>query len=284
MLKRFRRHSNRDRECRQVGNDRLAKGHCVKLTKTDRILLKLIVIAALMAASFELVRWLHERGLMPFGFRYQVGAATSPGGGSLKKIDQSGIAEIVKDNHRARKIIFFSEIYAENYGQIYFHVNRPESILLIVGGKTIPLGAKKHFIPLALKKGFNPVQIRYAIPGASPADLHIAFSENITLVPFPFYHLLHPGKPFTFPRVIFHMTVLLEQGRTILFPLIFLLIILKTFFYISKRHEPERSGTISIFQLLFQFFFNLFTIFNILVFCFYFLNIPLPMTFVFCYS
>lgn len=254
------------------------------LTKTDRVLLKLIIVASLMAASFEAGRWLHELGFLPFGFRYQVGATTSPTGGSLIKIDRPKIAEILKAHHGAQKIVFFSDIYARNSGRIFIHVSRPESVLLFVGGKTIPLGTKKHFIPLSLKKGFTPVQIRYTIPALSPADLHIAFSENATLVPFPFFRLLHPGKPFSFPRVAFYTTVMLEQGQTLVFSLILLLIMLRTFLVISKRPVPERGVTISVFQLLFQVILNVFTIFNILVFCFFFLKIGMPLAALFWFS
>jgi len=245
--------------------------------KTNRLLIKLIIIVSVMAGTFELGEWLQKKGILPFGFRYQITGQGLRIKGSLNKIQKPGLEKILREIPVPRRIVFFSEIYAAKPGRIFFHVTRPECISLVVDGKTIQIGTKKFFIPLVLKKGFNLITIRYTLPAINPADLHIAFSENATLLPFPFFRLVWPGKPFSLPKIVFYLIRIIDIGRTLIFSLVLLLIFFRLPSFFLQQHNLEVSTSISLFQLILQLFIDIFSVYNILVFCFYILKVQIPL-------
>ena len=257
----------------------MAKG--LDRKKSDRLLIKLIIMAALIAAAFELGEWLQKKGILPFGFRYQIAEQGLIIKGTLNTIQKPGLQKILKEISAPRRIDFFSEIYAAQPGHIFFHVTRPECILVIVGGKTIRSGARKFFIPLVLKKGFNPITIRYAPPALNPADLHIAFSENATLLPFPFFRLVRPGNPFSLPKLVFYLIRAIDIGRALVFFLVLLLVFFRLPRFFLQPQYLEARPSISPFQLLLQLLIDIFSIYNILVFCFYILSVQISLEFLF---
>jgi hypothetical protein len=250
---------------------------------SQRLLVKLIIAASLLAVFFELGAGLQKRGLLPFGFRYQVSAPGLRTKGSLNKIDKTGLEKILKGLPAPRHILFFSEIYAAKSERIFFHVLRPECITLVVNGETIPIGTRKYYIPLALKKGFNPITIQYVPAASNPADLHIAFSENATLLPFPFFRLVQPGKPFSLPKIVFYLIRAIDGGRTLIFSLVLLIIFFRLPNFFLAQHDHEAGRSISLFQLVLQLLVDTFSAYNISVFCFYMLKIRIPL-FVFLWA
>jgi len=245
---------------------------------SNRLLIRLIIIASVMAGAFELGEWLQTKGILPFGFRYQFSGQGLIKKGSLNKIQQPGLARILQEGPAPRRIFFASEIYAARPGRIFFHVTRPECVAVMMDGKSIQIGTRKFFIPLVLKKGFNPIIIRYTLPAENPAGLHVAFSENATLLPFPYFRLVWPGKPFSLAKIAFYLIRSIDIGRTLVFALVLLFVFFRLPHFFRQRQNLEASRPVSVFQLLLQLFINTFSLFNISVFCFYMLQARIPLS------
>jgi hypothetical protein len=218
------------------------------LPASNRLLIRLIIIASILAGAFELGQWLQTKGILPFGFRYQFSGQGLIKKGSLNKIQKPGLERILKESPAPRRIVFTSEIYAARPGRIFFHVTRPECVAVMMDGKSIQIGTRKFFIPLVLKKGFNPIIIRYTLPAENPAALHVAFSENATLLPFPYFRLVWPGKSFSFAKIVFYLIRITDIGRTLVFALVLLLVFFRLPHFFRQRQNLEASRSVSVFQ------------------------------------
>ena len=251
-----------------------------RLIHTDRFLIQLIIIVSVMAGAYEMGDWLQKRGMLPFGFRYQALGQGLIEKGHLNKIQKTELEKILRKIPLPRRVVFSSEIYAVKTGHIFLHVTRPECIAMAVDGKAIEIGTRKFFVPLVLKKGFNLITFRYTLPALNPADLNIAFSDNATLLPFPFFRLVRPGKPFSFPKIAFYLIRIIDIGRTLIFSLIMFCIVLRLPGFFRRRREFEAPPAVSLFQLLLRSAIMIFSLYNISVFCFYILKVHIPLDFI----
>ena len=252
--------------------------------KTDRVILLVTFLAFVMAAAYESARIAQRAGIMPFGFRYRIHGREDGGTGALRQIHPRQLREILDGHPVPKTVDFFTDLFASRPGRVFFHVNRPESVLLMLDGRPVPLGTRKFFHPLRLKRGFNRMTVRYSPFRSDPADLSISLSENAALLRFPFSRLVLPGKPLSIPRIAFFLVRFLDIGQTAAFFLALILIFFRLPRLFSRRQTIAPVPSRSLLFLIFQFFIDLFCLYNVLIFCLNMLRVNVSLAVLFWVS